>query len=99
MRKLIKIILCLLLISIIGACINKKQEDIEEYKSILIDSKTSTKSCLITNNFYSDQCIETTKVNYKQTNYIDLYYKYQLDFNFKEESDINIKTKTIHRRN
>lgn len=95
MTKYIKILLCILLIIVLASCLHKRKENEIENQIIITDKQTTVKSCLITNNFYSDQCVETTNIDYKNINYIELYYKYDIDFNFLEETDINVKTKTI----
>lgn len=95
MTKYIKLLLCILLIIVLASCLHKRKENEIENKIIVTDQQTTVKSCLITNNFYTDQCVETTNIDYKNINYIELYYKYDIDFNFLEEADINIKTKTI----
>lgn len=95
MTKYIKLILCILLVIILAACIHKRKDNEIENQLIITDKQTIIKSCLITNNFYSDQCIEATNTVPKNVDYIELYYKYDIDFNFLEETDINIKTKTI----
>lgn len=95
MKKYLKLILCIFLVILLAACINKRKENDIDNQLIITDKQTTIKSCLITNNFYSDQCIENNNIDYKHIDYIELYYKYDIDFNFIEETDINIKTKTV----
>ena len=75
MTKYIKLLLCILLIIVLASCLHKRKENEIENKIIVTDQQTTVKSCLITNNFYTDQCVETTNIDYKNINYIELYYK------------------------
>lgn len=91
MKHIINIILCITLSILLISCVHK---DIYQNKMIIIDKKNITKSCIITNNFYSDQCIEETTINYNNIDYIELSYKYEMDFNFPDTSNVIIKEKT-----
>jgi hypothetical protein len=85
-----KILTLIILIILLTGCL-KKQDLIE--KATIKKEEISILTCLVTNNFHSDQCATVTKDEVPAMDYVKISYDYDLNFDTKEEIDIHIDEK------
>lgn len=82
-----KIVLLILIIFLIAGCV---KEEKNSTKVTFITNEIQTKSCLITNNFYSDQCIEGTTVITSLMDYVNVDYEFEMKLSEPKEFDYKI---------
>lgn len=76
-----RIIILVVIMLLISGC-NKKEIAVEPIS--ITTTQIKTKSCLITNNFYSDQCIEGNQVSTSLIDYVNIDYEFEITSGIEE---------------
>ena len=76
MKQPLKLFILIIILFSITACTDKTSISYE-----ITSSNIKYKTCLITNNFYSDQCLETTNNISNSIDYLNIKSEYNISYN------------------